>query len=437
MLLPSNRIILVDDNENDLTKLSTVFYENGIGCRKLKYDSMYNEPLTGVRIAFFDINLGGYADETSRNANLKSAISSYISKDNGCFILVFWTSRIEWIDSFIDFINRDEDEMKAYIHPYHITHIDKSEFLDRRKSLQDKLEEIYNLPSVKILFEFENLILEESWNTLTRLVDIIPHEEKWGDSSLFEQNCKSVFASIACQNSGFNNAKENPDRSIKEAIIPMLDDGLRKSDKILWKEFLTNLSNASRQDAISFPKDFSVERLNTVFHIDNTHPTEKKHRGAICAVNCTKNKSCDIFIDCFSINYCEWFNITLPKLTKEDRNNCRLICLELSASCDFTNNKKRTIRYLLGVICPQNLREKLESNKSSIGDYLLILPFDFEYNDANIFLCFNMNYIFTLNQDNESVVLQEPLFYLKKEIVDYIGNRFAQHSSRIGITSFK
>lgn len=436
MLIPSNKIILIDDSEEDLYKLSKIFHDNGIGCRCFKYDSLYNNPLTGVRVAFLDINLNGPTSDSARYQNLETTITNYISKENGCFVLVFWTSNTEWIKEFIDFVNRDENDVKKYIRPFYITFIDKSEFLDGSKDFTKKIEEIFDSPAIRILLEFEDQIQTGGWNAVANLINTIPSGDKWGDTQKFEQNCKDVFAAIACQSVGVENAKEDPDSAIKEAIIPIIEDNLRTAKSNIWKKFLTNLPGSSKQNPICFPDNFKVEQLNTVFHIDKVNPLEITHRGAVCPVNCTRSGSCDLFTDCFAMNYCDWFNTTFPGLAKNDRNNCTLIALELSAACDYANNKKRTNRYLLGVILPQYLRAKLELNKSRQGDYLLILPFDFEYEGGSVFMCFNMNFIFTLNVNNIQAVLQTPIFYLKKEMVDYVGSRFAQHASRLGTTYF-
>jgi hypothetical protein len=57
----------------------------------------------------------------------------------------------------------------------------------------------------------------------------------------------------------------------------------------------------------------------------------------------------------------------------------------------------------------------------------------FHYKNEKHSLFLNLNYVFS---DSEITFLGEPLFILKKELIDLIGNRYANHVSRIGITSF-
>lgn len=73
-------------------------------------------------------------------------------------------------------------------------------------------------------------------------------------------------------------------------------------------------------------------------------------------------------------------------------------------------------------------------NVNSISKAILYkeIPY-FYYKDKEHSLYLNLNYVFS-NSDLEFI--GEPRFILKKELVDMIGNRYANHVSRIGITSF-
>ena len=99
-MIENNRIIIVDDNESHLNQLLQIFYKHGIGCKGFVYNGFDFplQPLTGVRFAFFDIHLNQAGDI---NSTLKDAIAHYINIDNGPYILIFWTNRIELISKFV------------------------------------------------------------------------------------------------------------------------------------------------------------------------------------------------------------------------------------------------------------------------------------------------------------------------------------------------
>ena len=116
-MIENNRIIIVDDIENDLYQLRDTFYKKGIGCRSFLYDGFTfpNTPLKGVRFAFFDINLKHANQDADIYATLKEAITKYISYDNGPFVLVFWSKNTDKISGFSQFVNRTNDDFKNKI----------------------------------------------------------------------------------------------------------------------------------------------------------------------------------------------------------------------------------------------------------------------------------------------------------------------------------
>ena len=87
-MIENNRIIIVDDADEDLQKLSDVFHKYGIGCKTFRYDGFNfpGTPLKGVRFAFFDIHLAQSPENKTIFSTLKDAISKYISKENGKYV---------------------------------------------------------------------------------------------------------------------------------------------------------------------------------------------------------------------------------------------------------------------------------------------------------------------------------------------------------------
>lgn len=431
MLTESNKIVLVDDDDKELDRLSKVFYDKGIGCRKFKYDPFFEFPLSNVHILFMDINLG-YSNEEQdkkRNATLKDALNHYIAKNNGPYVLVFWTTNVNWKDSFLNFMKREKDNLP--VPPFYITTIAKEEF-----SIE-KIDAIFEESPIRILLEYENKMSKSISEATTRILNTIPRDAVWGETTLFDINCKDVFSSIAVQNVGYDFAKQDPDRAIKEALIPIYSHTFLNSPSDLWKNDLKDLFATKKKNEIAFPNDYNVAELNTIFHLDiNTEDFSKECRGAVSYV------LKDAFEKVFSINYNDWFGITLPGIEKTIRDQAKPICVEISSACDFSQSKKRTNKYLLGVVCPENIVEIVKNNEiksnqpTKLGECSLLIKESFLHNGENVVFCFNLNFTFTISSENNDII-GEPICQFKKELMDMIGNRYANHISRIGITSFR
>lgn len=436
MFNPQNKIIIVDDVQDHLNTLSRPFYENGIGCKCFLYDVNYNSPLKNVRIAFFDIRINptGGGSEGQRLNDVANAIKQYVHIDNGPFALIFWTSNKQEIDAIKKYIHERHTDCPK---PFLVDFIDKDEFLNNPGNLTARLEEVLADETLKILFEFEKVSSQSASMTINQLYEIIPRKDAWGETENFKQNFEKVFSKIAIQNSGYNYAKHNPDKGVVLSLLPLLNqhiENLHNSGK--WKNYLTTLTKSSSYREVAYPDDFSEGELNSIFHIENTNG-DKEVRGALIEVD-KMNTALLASLNISSID--TWFNNLIPyngdkkEIKKETRSNSKLIALEISAACDFSNNKKRINKYVLGFLTPLiNFQEDIDDGIRSESSYHVGgANFRFGGNEFQIWL--NLNYVFGTTPTDTR--LGNVLFVLKKEIMDMIGNKYAGHISRIGITSF-
>lgn len=311
------------------------------------------------------------------------------------------------------------------MHPILFEAIDKSEFIETDNSLEEALDSILSKSIVKCLIGFDEEVLAVATQTLNSIIATIPHGNQWGDSDEFNINCQYVFSKIAEATYGLTRAKTNPDSAIRESFIPVFASILLQNKKTYWSEFLKPLEEASKSGDLKFPNNYSSTILNTIFHINHcVEYYSKEDRGAVCPLK--EEEKENIFNTIFQTPFNEWFNSIINNPTDETKNSSKIIGIEFSASCDYSQNKGRTKKYILGAMLPIPIKIKR-------SDYLLEI-FDMEYEHTAYKLVVNLNYSF-IEPQNASF-LEPPLFILRKEIMDMIGNKYANHVSRIGITSF-
>ena len=436
MLKPENKIIIVDDNPEHLVALSKPFYENGIGCKCLVYDVNYSTPLKNVRVAFFDIRInptgGGSAGQ--RLNDIATAIKQYVHVDNGPFALIFWTSNKGEIDSIKKYIHERHSDCPK---PFLVDFIDKDVFLTNSGGLTKKLEDILGDDTLKILFDFERVSSESASKTIDQLYEIIPRNDAWGETQNFKENFEKVFSRIAIQNLGYEYAKHNPDKGVVLSLLPVLNHHIESSHNTdRWKKYLTTLSSSTSSKGVNYPESFSESKLNSIFHIEKTNGS-KEVRGTVIELN----KADTDLLTSFNISSIdEWFNILIPfntdkkAIKKTTRNNSKLIAVEISAACDFTNNKNRLNKYILGFITPViNFKEDIYDEIRPESSYN-VGGTNFNYDNVDLQIWLNLNFVFGTKPNDPR--LGNALFVLKKEIMDMIGNKYANHVSRIGITSY-
>lgn len=452
MFKVKNKIIIVDDRQDELETLSKAFLDNGIGCRPLLYDNAYFEPLTNIRIAFFDLNIGekkvddsGKTPEEVEKLNsgvyndLAVAINQYIAKDNGPFALIFWTKNKKIVDGFIKYMQNPERGFSESPFPIVIDCIDKDEFINanNENNLPQKLLEVLNLEEIKFLFNFETKANEAAEKTINKLYEIIPKDEKWGENDVLFDNLGKILSKIAASTLGFDYSKENPNKAVYEGLLPLLNNELINSDsEVDWSKILTPLFSAASFKEIVSPDDSIQRKVNSIFHLE-PYAGEKDVRGNVIEIDKTNSE----ILQSFNIaDVTLWFNKLLPfnrdktALKRATRNSAKLIAIELSAACDFSNKKERINKYVLGFMIPCiNVKDDINQEQRIESSYHLG-GCDFNLGDENFQIWLNLNFVFGAKSDDPR--LGESLFIMKKEIMDMLGNKYASHVSRIGITSF-
>lgn len=446
-----NRIIIVDNNKAELETLGKSFFENGIGCRTFLYDEAYNAPLENVRIAFFDINLtaknvdhkyDNSADLIKHNSaifnDLANALNLYISKDNGPFVLVFWTANKDVVNAFVEYMQDPNRGFQNTASPIFISYIDKDEFMQQESSLlSQKVISLFNDDKIKFLFDFEHKASLAGEKTINRIYNIIPKDSKWSETTILFDNLSKILSKIAASTLGFAHSKENPSKAVYEGLIPILNNELTSIESdVNWNILLAPLFAAASYDKIVSPDDLIQRKVNSVFHIENSNGN-KDVRGAVIKID-KGNSALLLSLNIPNIN--AWFNEIIPFNNDKDaiktqvRNNSTLIALEISAACDFSNKKDRINKYILGFVTPCiNVKDDIAKHRRIESSYHVGgTNFHFANNDFQLWL--NLNFVFGTKADDNR--LGETMFVLKKEIMDMVGNKYASHISRIGITSF-
>ena len=446
MFKVSNKIIIVDDIQSQLDTLSGAFLDNGIGCRPLLYENTYNEPLLNIRVAFFDLNIGektvndtGKTPEEIEKLNsavyndLAIALNQYISKENGPFALIFWTRNKKIVEGFISYMQNPARGYSDTASPILIDCIDKDEV--SKENLPDKLLEILNKEEIKFLFNFETKAIEAAEKTIDKLYEIIPKDEKWGENKILFDNLGKILSKIAASTLGFQHSKENPNKAVYEGLLPLLNNEIINSEsEVNWEIILAPLFEGK----IISPSDLIQRKVNSIFHIESSD-TDKSKRGSVIEINKYDSKVLES-LNIYDFN--EWFDKLFPFKTNAKglikkrftRIHSKLIAIELSAACDYSNQKPRINKYILGMLTPCFDTKNDISSSQRIESSYHLGGCDFNIDDENFQIWLNLNFVFGVRSDDPR--LGESLFIMKKEIMDMLGNKYASHISRIGITSF-
>lgn len=441
MLVENNSIILVDDSQEDLGRLTSIFAQRGIGCRVFQYDGIEfpESPLVGVKMVFMDINLSNSGDENSQFAVLEEALRKYVSKENSYFVLAFWTTHIDYIERFKDYVNREPDNAADLPKPMLIASIDKTEFVDNDVALEEKLSQVFNAKLVKCLFSFDDNIQQAASKCLTDIVNLAPFADNWGSNTEFEANVRNLFTKIAICSLGLKPAKDNPDKAIKEVIAPSFLYDLTEIEQSTWEDFLEMGGKTDEELArIAFAEENTSAKLNTILNIDPS-TEDVQARGSVRRIKMDDDTK-SYFENAFAVTVEDFIKNKMVSVADDAFvSEATIVAVEISAACDYSNDKPRLHRYMLGIMSKRkDFDDHVSKGKTKqMGDHLLITPFDFVFEGEVYCMVFNLNYTFNEEATELFSKLGDKIFGFKSEFMNSISDNYARHISRIGYASFK
>lgn len=431
MFNENNSIVVLDDDEESLLRISRVFNLHGIGCKTIKVNAfdLPQVPLQGVRLLFLDINFITVGDNKAIYGFLCQILKAFISIDNGPFVLVFWTTNSALIEDFKNFVNRDQT-YKTLPNPIAIFELDKTRFTE--ETLLKEVEKIYSNSLVKCLFSFESELKIASEDCLYQITKLVKIEERWGEHLKYQEAVKNLFTKIAIETVGFENGKKNPDRAIKEMLAPVFLYSLLNNDSTTWRSFLCigdlGIQAYKAIDIASNLRSY----LNTYMHI-HLNPIDAEARGSVRIVNCED----EVFKNCVGYTKKEWVENRLLSERVKLPDSYSVVALEISAACDYAQGKKRLHKYILGVMFKHELESNISSKCKQCGDNVYHLGFTFMFNNTEQEILFDLNSVISEESTTLFPLLGNALFLFKSDLMNAILSRYSNHISRIGFNCFR
>lgn len=440
MISASYKIIAVDNEESELDKIFRVFSELRVACLPVLYNigDLMPVKFAGIRLAFFDLNLGPGSPGDSDLCNIVSqALKNIIDKKNGPYALIIWSLHADKLPVIKQYIEeREKDNIPS---PILVDSIDKVQVVDNPAKLKAEIRRVLSNSTLTALFDYENMALQAATDSMNSLFDLIPKgSDKWGEHTDFDKNFDIIFSRMAVNATEREYARNNPKGSIKKALSPILVhniNNLNLDDS--WNTLLTKFDS-------KLPKDLDVGRLNTAYHITDLKKLHKDIRGVVTVSNLgtsykplfgkTKREIFEYMFDIDPSNS----KIDLSKVD-EFYKKCEFVFLEISASCDYANRKPRVLKYMLGIEHPYPIDlykegTKKSDKKDAVNQSFISTPV-FLIKNQNRAVKFNLRFVLGLNAEYEKI--GKVKYKLNDNIVDMISNSYSSFVSRIGIVSFE
>ena len=227
------QIIAVDNDSRELDKIRKAFDLLKTPCLPILYNEGDNidEKYSNIRIAFFDINLGGLgnpADPLLCNI-IASALKEILDKNNGPYALIFWSlhiSKLPIIKKYIE--EREKDDIPS---PLVIDTINKA-LINNVDELKAEIQRVLANSTLNAMLDYEKKAHDAASKTINSLFSLIPRgNDKWGENIIFENNFDLIFSKMAANTMGIKLARKTPVIAIQRTLFPILQDNIKIADR--------------------------------------------------------------------------------------------------------------------------------------------------------------------------------------------------------------
>lgn len=458
MNLKNSRIIVVDDNQKDVKKLLAFFDKEGVPYNYYEGTSskkLPRKPLKDVRIIFLDFDLGTAGQFSIKNkiSVLVGAFKKLLSKDNGPYVLIAWTTNNntnqDLITPFKDVLMND----LSLPRPVMIFDMDKTNVMNDIRAIEKNVKKAFDGSNVfELLLTWGNHADTAISHVLSNLLNISAKRlpttiTNFSDYAL-ELNKAMQFHmyKFAVSALGSDNVKPNKEMLVAGQLpfINFFQDFIENT----IKEYKHNFSNLEKSThllnttpPITLYTVFERAELNSTFLL-SSKPEKFPQPGNIYIAD-------DVFNILSNRRRNNLINKTIPK--KSDlisdflqrpkgqyrslfMRRAKKILIEITPECDFAQNHWKSARLMLGVLIPYDLQttadpESFLKTSGKVTSYLPII-----YKKKTFLMTFHNIYQYNLGIEDLKRV--SPVMRARKEFLVDIQHWFGTHISRPGKTEF-
>jgi hypothetical protein len=430
------RVLLIDDISDEALPIIKAFAKKGIPVAYFNGSigdlPEESEKFTGVRLAILDMDLVGGGDTNDNKiSTLISRLQAILSTDNGPYTMIAWTKHIELVElleSKLFALYQAKEILGKVPLPVVCLRLEKKDYktgtdFDVAKlasSIESKLKDSIPLRTMQT---WEEECLRAAIGVTNNLSNMVARQDNslvaWRES--WNKECLGLLISLAREEIGGDNlSKETFLNALFGALNPLHADFF-ETDHVPLPELLDDM----------IPKPVNGEnnplagKINTRLHLSFKN-IEQFRPGNIYKLS--------DYAGLFPVNSRGIFDnlIQVGLKDKDDVfNKVTPILLEVSASCDYAQNKIKLARYLAGIIIPI---EEINKFKKPDG-YLLKLPlFWIDNKDCCVFLSSQHIVSLDLQQAKEQM---HAFARLRSQGLIYVQFWMAQQMSRPGVMMLK
>ena len=432
MMLPTPRVVAIDDEPRHLDGLAQGLNQYGTACLPIHFtgETEAIPACPHVRVIFADLHLGGAppGDHAQDFSTIGGLLQETI-KPTGPYLIILWTMYPDQAGELYNFL---KIRMKGVPKPFAVQALNKKDHLYAEggvKDLESLVQAIERViaeqPQIGALLNWEERLLGAAADVVSSIMELA--ESAAGDGSSGEEVGR-LLANLAVAAVGKEHAGEDRFRAVNEGLLPILGDRIasmrsREADNALWQTALGEIDAGQRlsQD--------EAARLNRLLHIAPPTPEgDGAERGAVIAL--PGEFSGEAFAETFDLTPEEAAEKQfLCKQPEEGTAPFQWVLVQTQAACDYAQARPGPLPFHLGLCLPAS---KARGRPSPAA--LWRSPC-FEHDEQAHFL--HVNARFQVSLSGGKAGQARLLFRLREQLLNDLIYQIHGYGARPGIISFR
>ncbi len=460
-------IIVLDDEKEELWKIV-----HGLGVCGLPVISHWINngklerkpvvPHEGVRILFTDLHILGPIN--NKPEQYVSALVSLIQQLIGSttYLIVFWSGFPEdSTEAWNILISRLKTANAKNLIPFACEVLDKTDVkqisdddanvaAQATNNVRNSIANIFaKYPQLSSLMQWESCASRAASATSNELIEKL---DKGGISFTDSDAVKATLKRMAQEALGLPHAPKSPTKGVYQALMPIAQDWMYKEaekgaldqflELTLVKTTLLPSQPVGKPSLVSLLNDFFIhsERENltssergVVIRLPEAY-MKNEEEGLIKEVGLAEKKG--DWREAICIEFAHEFSKATPQekeIYKNKLNPDNVYVVELSADCDYAQDKKRSHRFLLSLFVPVSDSRPFYQSKKGANDSIYLTP---EITLGGVQGRLLISCRIFLTRPYRNAVQGSVVTRIRQEVLAEIAHHYATHMRRPGKIAF-
>jgi len=446
MKLPSTwPVCIIDDQPEEYRKLFAALNRLGVGYTHVAGDSVRSlpkAPFTRLRLVFLDMHLSGDAISSNTASHTANVFAHVVSPTVAPIVVVVWSKYVKEVDAFRAELYRSKPNFVGKLifilleKPLSASKIHVAKLVTAMKSALKPL-----LP-LRLLWGWECLAQLAAVNTSTEVFSLACKRASVSPTDSTEQERAKLLGGLRSVLSALVEAEAGRTASAASAPLDLLHAlGATLLDRLDTSEEWKLLEEAG--DVLSdSPTPVSVEEQSAMNAMLVYGPVERNggrfKPGTLYHV--TNSRAFARKVGVSEDEFWREFSMKSVHQNTEKfadwKRVCKLVAVEISASCDYAQNKRATSRILVGLLVPDANKSgaqvyqdsRKQDSRCTVARYNLV---DADGTSAIVLPIFCSQFVFTPAWKRPPTYMK-PIGRIRERAVTDIRNWCFAQAARVG-----